>query len=94
MRSDEATAEVTAQDAYDAAEERALKTTRALILAEAQILHWKRKFVAEYNRAESLETEVIDLGGRTKCTKGVEDGEDQDQEAGDAERVGEAGRSG
>lgn len=65
MRSEEATAEVTVQDAYDAAEERAVKTTRALILAEAQIRQWKRRYVEAENRAQALEREIIDMGGRT-----------------------------
>lgn len=87
MRSEEATAEVTAQDAYDAAESRALKTTRALILAEAQIEQWKRRYVEAANRAEQLEAEVVDLGGRTKC-EGVEDAEgegDGDASGGEAD---------
>jgi hypothetical protein len=65
MLHDEAQAEVTAQEVYEAAEDRALRTTRALILAEAQVLHWKRLYVEAVNRAESLEAEVVDLGGRT-----------------------------
>lgn len=38
-----ASAEVSAQDALDAAIERAARTQHALILAEAQVLWWKRR---------------------------------------------------
>lgn len=48
-------AEVSAQDALDAAIERAARTQRALIMAEAQILTWKRRYVEAVRRAEALE---------------------------------------
>jgi hypothetical protein len=58
MRSDEAGAEVSVQDAYAAAVERSQRTHHALILAEAQLLHWKRMYLAESDRAERAEREA------------------------------------
>jgi hypothetical protein len=49
--------EVPAEAAYAAAEERAVKTTRALILAEAQVLTLGR-------RVQQLEDECFDLRRR------------------------------
>jgi hypothetical protein len=43
MRSDEAGAEVSVQDAYAAAVERSQRTHHALILAEAQLLALRRR---------------------------------------------------
>lgn len=95
MRDDELRYEsadaVSPHAAFEAALARAGRTQHALILAEAQILEWKQRYVAEVQRAERLEAEVAALGGRTKVDGGVEDGEG---EAGDAADVGEADRAG
>lgn len=69
-------AEVSAQDAYEAAVERAGRTQHALVLAEAQILAWKRRYAEQVRRIEQLEAEVSALGGRTKVDEGVEHGQD------------------
>jgi hypothetical protein len=81
--------EVSADDAYSAAEERALRTTRALILAEAQIITWKRRYVDAMNRAAELEAEVSSLGGRTTDPAGGE-GDGEGDPVGYAGAVGQA----
>lgn len=60
-----AVAEVTADDALAAAIERAARTQHALILAEAQILTWKRWYAeavrsaeAAHDRAEAAEAQL------------------------------------
>lgn len=62
---------VSAEDAYEAAVARAARTQHALILAEAQILTWKRLYVHWLRRAEAAEAEVERL-------KGGQDGEEGD----------------
>ena len=58
MRRDELLAEVAEPAvvepvvAYRAAEDRAVRVTRALILAEAQVEHWKRMYVGAMGAAE------------------------------------------
>lgn len=94
--------EVPADVAYLAAEDRALRTTKALIMAEAQVLTLR----AELGRAEQRATDAEEqarharglLTRRTRTLKrriealtGVNgDGDETDAEGGDAEADGEA----
>lgn len=87
MLPEEAVAEITAQDAYQAAEERALKTTRALVLAEAQILHWKRLYVDAVTEVEKLRAERFPPPLRPK---GVDGGESASDPHGYTAAVGQA----
>ena len=47
--------QVSAEVAYEAAVARAGRTQHALILAEAQVASWKRRYVAAVHRAEAAE---------------------------------------
>lgn len=78
---------VSGEDAYEAALIRAGRTQHALILAEAQIISWKRRYVEAVQRAERAEKEVDAL----TTPEGVDDGQD---EGSGAEAGGEADRSG
>lgn len=97
MRDDfrHAPAEVAAQDAIDAAIERAARTQHALIMAEAQILAWKRRYAeavrqaeAAEDRAEAAEAELVDRDAEEGVTDGQEGGGES------APAVGEAGPAG
>ncbi|WP_298561366.1 hypothetical protein [Streptomyces luteogriseus] len=57
--------QVSAEVAYEAAVARAGRTQHALILAEAQVASWKRRYVAAVHRAEAAEkrAEAAEKGG-------------------------------
>ena len=75
-------AEVSAQVAYQAAEERLVRTTRALVLAEAQVQHWKELYVramGQLNAADESHWRPTGAGpAEFVCPYwGGEDGQDQ-----------------
>ncbi|NUR38820.1 MAG: hypothetical protein HOV73_01870 [Streptomyces sp.] len=53
--------EITAQDAFDAARDRAAKTQEALILSEAQVMGLRRERDIALNRVAELERQVEEL---------------------------------
>ncbi len=75
MRDDfqHAPAEVTAQDVIDTAIERAARTQHALILAEAQVLWWKREYAEAVKRAEAAEKRADIADSVTAETKRLMD---------------------
>jgi hypothetical protein len=85
-----ATAEVPAEVAYAAAVERANRTNHALILAEAQILVWKQRYVAAVQAGEKWEREAVRLKGEQDAVKGVNDATQDQDPAGYAGAVGQA----
>lgn len=81
---------VAAEDAYEAAVQRAARTQHALILAEAQTLTWKRRYVEVVKVAEGWERETLRL--RERFGVGELGGDDDGEEGagGGAAAVGEA----
>ena len=83
--------EVPAQAAYAAAEERAIRTTKALILAEAQILTLRGEVARLEREVGRKEAEIVDLGGRAKCDpEGGDDGGTDADPVGYTAAVGQA----
>lgn len=79
---------VSTEAAYRAAEDRALRATRALIMAEARVIELASLLAAARAVADAKEEEIVRLGGR--ATEGGGEGGPDAYPVGYTDAVGQA----